>query len=100
MKQRYTKVQHMAETIFMRKGQGETTREIAESLGLRVEQVQKLITRENRKRKMVMAGIPLRPKGRPSSKGMDETARMKREILSLRMYVELLENFLSEAGRR
>ena len=65
MKKRYTKVQELAGIIYKRKADGETNREIAESLGLTLKQVKQLITRENRKRRLVANGYILQPKGRP-----------------------------------
>ena len=44
MRQKYTNVQGLIETIRERKSQGETNREIATSLDLALKQVQQLIT--------------------------------------------------------
>ena len=44
MRQKYTNVQGLIETIRERKSQGETNREIATSLDLTLKQVQQLIT--------------------------------------------------------
>ena len=40
------------------------------------------------------------PKGRPRKEPVSEEAKKYNEIVKLRMQVELLRNFLSEAGRR
>ena len=66
----------LTEIIRERKANGETNREIGESYGLTKEQVKQLITRQNRKELKLAAGY------------------------ILRMQVELLRNFLCEAGRR
>ena len=64
MRQKYTNVQGLIETIRERKAQGETNREIAISLNLTRKQVQQLITRENRRERLLAQGCVLRPKGR------------------------------------
>ena len=76
MARKYTKVEGLTEIIRERKANGETNREIGESYGLTKEQVKQLITRQNRKERKLAAGY------------------------ILRMQVELLRNFLCEAGRR
>ena len=79
MPRAYTKVEILSEEVFRRKKAGETNRAIAESYGLTLKQIKKLITRQN-----------------PA----DEETRRNNELVELRMQVELLRNFLSEAGRR
>ena len=46
-----------------------------------------------------MGYIP-RSKGRPRKNEATEEMRQKNELAQLRMQVELLQNFLSEVGRR
>lgn len=65
MRQKYTNVQGLIEIIRERKSQGETNREIGTSLDLTLKQVQQLITRENRRERLLAQGCVLRPKGRP-----------------------------------
>ena len=100
MRQKYTNVQGLIETIRERKSQGETNREIATSLDLTLKQVQQLITRENRRERLLAQGCVLRPKGRPRKSLENEEAQRNRELAKLRMQVELLRNFLLEVGRR
>ena len=100
MSRSYTKVEILSEEVFRRKAAGETNREIANSYGLELEQIRNLVKRQNRrKRKMSEGYIPV-PKGRPRKNPADEETRRNNELLELRMQVELLRNFLSEAGRR
>lgn len=100
MSRKYTKVEMLAEEVFRRKANGETNREIAESYGLTKAQVKGLVKRQNHKTRLITAGyIPL-PKGRPRKNPADEETRRNNELIELRMQVELLRNFLSEAGRR
>ena len=100
MPRAYTKVEILSEEVFRRKKAGETKRAIAESYGLTLKQIKKLITRQNNKAKKIANGYVPRPKGRPRKNPADEETRRNNELVELRMQVELLRNFLSEAGRR
>lgn len=100
MARKYTKVEQLAEIIRTRKANGETNREIGESLGLSKKQVKELMRRQNRKERLLAAGYILRAKGRPRKEPASEEAKCSNEVAQLRMTVELLRNFLCEAGRR
>ena len=100
MARNYTKVEHLSAEIFRRKSAGETNRQIAESYGLSLEQVKGLITRQNRKARLVERGYTLRRKGRPSRKDADELTTLRNKCIELQMQTEVLRNFLSEVGRR
>lgn len=99
MPRKYTKVESLSEDVFRRKAAGETNREIAESYGLSVKQIKKLVTRQNRKARLLANGYAPRPKGKPQKNTADEEIRRNNELAELRMKVELLQNFLSEVGR-
>lgn len=58
------------------------------------------MTRQRRKERLVAAGYVVRPKGRPRKDAADEAVHRDNEIVQLRMTVELLRNFLFEAGRK
>ena len=100
MPRKYTKMEQLAEVIFARKAEGETNREIAESYGLTLKQIKQLVARQNRKAREIAAGYIPRPKGRPRKTEANEDIKRNNEIVQLRMQVELLQNFLSELGRR
>ena len=100
MPRSYMKVEKLAAEVFERKSKGETNRQIAESYGLTQTQIEQLVNRQNRKRKKLEAGIIIRPKGRPTKAAQTPEAVQEQEVRQLRMTVELLRNFLSEAGRR
>ena len=100
MARRYTKVEALAETVRSRHEQGETYAEIANSYGLEKKQLRRLMERQRRKERKIAAGYIPRPKGRPRKEGSSEEEKRNNEIAQLRMQVELLRNFLSEAGRR
>ncbi len=100
MRQKYTKVQGLIETIRERKITGETNREIGASLGLTKKQVEQLVNRENRRERFIAQGDVPRPKGRPRKMPENEEIQQNNELVKLRMQVELLRNFLLEVGRR
>ena len=100
MARRYTKVEELAEVVRVRHEQGETYGEIASSYGLRKKQLKQLMERQRRKERKIAAGYIPRPKGRPRKEPASEEVKRNNEIVQLRMTVELLRNFLSEAGRR
>lgn len=100
MARQYTKVEELSEAVFARKAGGETNRQIAESYGLTLKQIKALISRQNRKSRLIAAGCIPRPKGRPKKNEESQQEKLNNELVKLRMQVEVLQNFLSEAGRR
>ena len=100
MARKYTQVEGLTEIIRERKANGETNREIAESYGLDKCQVKQLIARQNRKERRIASGYIPRPKGRPRKETASEEVKRSNKVAQLRMQVELLRNFLYEAGRR
>ena len=100
MSRKYIKVEQLASAVFEKKEAGETNRQIGESYGLTQRQIEQLVNRQNRKRRKVEAGVVVRPKGRPPKAPQTPEAAREQEIRQLKMTVELLRNFLSEAGRR
>lgn len=100
MARRYTKVEGLTEVVRTRHEQGETYAEIASDYGLEKKQLKQLMARRRRKERKIAAGYIPRPKGRPRKEPESEEVKRNNEIERLRMQVELLRNFLSEAGRR
>ena len=100
MTRKYRKVEHLVEIIEERSKTGETYREIGASLGLSREEVRGAMHRHHAKERKLAAGYIARPKGRPRKDGQSEEVKRNNEVVQLRMTVELLRNFLSEAGRR
>ena len=100
MPRNYTKMEQLFEVIFARKAAGETNREIADSYGLTLTQIKQLVARQNRKGRRIAAGYIPRPKGRPRKTEASEDVKRNNEVAQLRMQVELLQNFLSDLGRR
>ena len=100
MGRKYTKIEQLAEIVRERHEKGESYREIATSYGLEMKQVKKLMERQRRKERMLATGYIPRPKGRPRKEPANEETKQHNELVKLRMQVELLRNFLSEAGRR
>lgn len=100
MARKYTKVEQVVEIIERRWKAGETDREIGASMGLTREEVRGAMHRHHAKERKLAAGYILRSKGRPRKEPASEEAKRNNELVQLRMQVELLRNFLSEAGRR
>ena len=100
MARKYRKVEHLVEIIEERAKAGETYREIGANLGLSREEVRGAKHRHHAKERKLAAGYIIRPKGRPRKDSQSEEVKRNNEIVQLRMTVELLRNFLSEAGRR
>ena len=100
MARKYTKVEQLAEIVRERHNQGETYREIATGFGLEKKQLKKLMERQRRKERILAAGYIPRPKERPRKESVSEETKQYNELVKLRMQVELLRNFLPEAGRR
>ena len=100
MARKYRKVEHLVEIIEERSKAGETYREIGASLGLSREEVRGAMHRHHAKERKLAAGYIARPKGRPRKNSQSEEVKRNNEIIQLRMTVELLRNFLYEAGRR
>ena len=100
MARKYRKVEHLVEIIEERSKAGETYREIGASLGLSREEVRGAMHRQHAKERKLAAGYIARPKGRPRKDSQSEEVKRNNEVVQLRMTVELLRNFLYEAGRR
>lgn len=100
MSRKYTKVEELSKVVFELKASGKTNREIGEMYGLTKTQVKGLVKRQNRKAKLIASGYVPRSKGRPRKESDSEEQRERDELVQLRMTVELLRNFLSEAGGR
>ncbi len=100
MARKYRKVEHLVDIIEERSKAGETYREIGASLGLSREEVRGAMHRHHEKERKLAAGYIARPKGRPRKDSQSEEVKRNNEVVQLRMTVELLRNFLYEAGRR
>jgi len=97
---KYSKVEQPVEIIKERAKAGETYREIGASLGLSRKEVRGVIHWHHEKERKLAVGYIARPKGRPRKDGPIEEVKRNNGIFQLRMTVELLRNFLCEAGRR
>ena len=100
MSRQYTKVEALSEEVFRRKAAGETNREIGTRFGLSKEHIKGLVKRQNRKQRLIANGHAPQPTGRPRKSLLNEEQKRDKELVELRMQVELLRNFLSEVGRR
>jgi len=87
------------EIVAMR-ASGKTKREIAEHYGLKTEQVKELLKRYRRRERKIIAGIQVRPQGRPRKDGQPPHQSEKTELERLRMENKLLRDFLQLTGRK
>ena len=53
MSRSYVKMECLAEEVFRRKAAGETNREIGEHFGLSKKQIEELVKRQNRKKRLI-----------------------------------------------
>ena len=87
--------------VLKMKAQGRTNHEISEYYEFKDKYVIKqLISRYNRKQKMIQAGITPRRKGSPPKGYIITEDQKDNEIKRLKMENELLRSFLQIAGRR
>ena len=100
MARKYTKVEQLTSIIEERAKAGETYRKIGTALGLAREEVRGAMHRQHAKERKQAAGYIPHSKGRPRKEPASEEVKQHNEFVKLRMQAELLQNFLSEAGRR
>ena len=99
---KYTHIKVLEPEIVEMKDSGKTKREIAEHVGLTIEQVKELLKRYRRRERKVAAGIMPRPKGRPRKDASPRSIESEQayEINRLKMENKLLRDFLQYAGRK
>jgi transposase len=101
-KRKYTHISAMENEIIAMREAGKSRREIAECLGLEMQQVKGWVTRYNQRQAKLAAGILPRPKGRPrkAAPPQDMVAEQAYEIQRLKMENKLLRDFLRLTGRK
>ena len=101
-KRSYTHINLIETEIIAMREAGKSRREIAEHFGLDKEQIKWWITRYNRKKKKLEAGIVPQPKGRPRKDATprDTVTEQAYEIDRLKMENKLLRDFLQLTGRK
>ena len=96
----YTHIKFLEPEILAMKSSGKTKREIAEHYGLKTEQVKELLKRHRRRERKIIAGIQVRPKGRPRKDGQSPCQSERAELERLRMENKLLRDFLQFTERK
>ena len=96
----YTHIIFLEPEIVAMRASGKTKREIAEHYGLKTEQVKELLKRYRRRERKIIAGIQVRPQGRPRKDGQSPHQSEKTELERLRMENKLLRDFLQLVGRK
>lgn len=99
MRRSYTHVKSLEEEIFEQKGQGKSNREIRDYYGLSKKQMENLITRHNKRERLLEEGIVPRRRGRPPKRYKSTESEKDNEIKRLKMENELLRDFLHAVGR-
>lgn len=100
-KRRYTRMSLIEAEIDEMLAQGKSHKEIETHFGLQGDRpLHSFLKRRRRKEKKILAGVPLRPKGRPPKGYKMPEAEKDYEIKRLKMENELLRDFLRLAGRR
>ncbi len=100
MARSYVKVKELEADIFTMRAAGRSNREIREHFGLSEKQLKNLITRHNRRKDKIEAGITPRSKGRPKKNNPITEKEKDFEIKRLKMENDLLRDFLRLAGRK
>jgi transposase len=101
-KRKYTHISAVENEIIAMREAGKSRREIAECLGLEIQQVKGWVTRYNKRQTKLSAGILPRPKGRPrkAAPPQDVVAEQAYEIQRLKMENKLLRDFLRLTERK
>ena len=116
MSKSYRHIQQYEKEILELKSNGLTRKEIGKKLGFTAEQIHEFTKRYNRKKKKLLAGTEIKPKGRPRKDGKTlppsvqqlsrltqlqyELAIKERHIKQLEMENELMRDFLSHTERK
>ncbi len=116
MPREYKHMKQYEKEILELKAQGKSNIEISEKFGLTKKQLEGLINRHNRNRDKILAGIAVKPKGRPRKDGTKlppsiqqlskvtqlqyTLASKERYIKRLEMENDLIRDFLSQKERK
>ena len=97
MPKRWTDMQAQGPYIQEMRKKGMTRREIAETLGLEIKQIENYITRSNKSQRA--EGILPKRRGRPRKRAPTPQEQMTLRIKELEREVSMLRSFLHAAGR-
>lgn len=100
MAREYTKVEELAEVVRTRHEHGGNICRDSHQLWIREEATEKAHGTAEKEGAEDCSGLHPTPQGRPRKESASEEVKRNNEIAQLRMQVELLQNFLFEAGRR
>ena len=99
-KRNYTNIRNLEPEIISLRDEGKSRTQIAEELGLTYKQVDNWITRYNKRKAAVTAGVPSKRKGRPRTRPLTAVEEYEKEIARLEMENKLLRDFLELTGRK
>ena len=111
MPREYRHMQEYEAEILSMRSEGKTRREICDTFGFTIKQLENFITNYNKRQKKIAAGIAIKRKGRPPKdyvvREQDKIAELKyilarkdAKIKSLEMENELMRDFLSLTERK
>ena len=101
MQQRkYTHFREIEPQIIAMREEGMSRTQIAEELGLTWKQVDNWVTRYNKRKATLIAGLSSKRKGRPRVRPLTTTEEYEKEITRLEMENKLLRDFLQLTERK
>lgn len=92
--------QSIIKDVLQMRNEGRTHREIGDCFGLTTKQIKQLLERYRKNQRKLLAGVPLRPKGRPRRTCQTHEEKLLCENKQLKMENELLRAFRHATGRR
>ena len=98
-KRRYTRIKEYEPIIISMRESGHTNREIADELGIELQQIKWWVSRYNKRQVLVLEGKVPKAKGRPRKDGQPPKQDIQKEVDRLRMENKLLQDFLQSIER-
>ena len=98
-KRKYVHISEYEAIILSMRQEGYTRREIADTLGLSIKQIETWVTRYNKRQALLLAGKERKVRGRPRKDGKPSQERVETELKRLRMENKLLRDFLQSMER-
>ena len=98
-KRRYTRINDYEPIIIAMRKSGNTAREIADALGVELQQIKWWVSRYNKRQALILEERTPKTKGRPRKDGQPPKQDVQKELERLRMENKLLRDFLQSTER-
>ena len=98
-KRRYTRIKKYEPIIIAMREAGRTNREIADEIGVDLQQIKWWVSRYNKRQLLLIKDRTPKPKGRPRKDGQLPHPDPQKELERLRMENKLLRDFLQSTER-